>query len=58
MTDIAPDKAELARRFAEETDAIARRGAAPDCAERMAAINVAFDAECARLRAEEAKRAG
>ena len=49
MTDAYTTKAELARRFAEETDAIALGGAAPDCAEQLAAFHNWFDAECARL---------
>ena len=54
MTDMTPDKAQLARRFAEETDAIALRGAAPDCAEQLEAFHVWFDAECARRQEADA----
>ena len=48
MADASPDKAEFARRFAAECDAIALRGAAPDCAEQLEALHARFDAECAR----------
>ena len=54
MADTAPDKAELARRFAAETDAIALRGAVPDCAERLEAFHAWFDAECARMQEMDA----
>ncbi len=54
MADVTADTVELARRFAEETDAIALRGAAPDCAEQLAAFHDWFDAECARLREADA----
>ncbi len=42
-------KAEIARRFTEEIDAIASRRAAPDCAERLRVFHAWFDAECARI---------
>lgn len=52
----ADDEVERVRRFAAECDAIALRGAAADCAERLAAINATFDVEHARREADEADR--
>ena len=39
VTDMTSDTIELAWRFAEETDAIALPGAAPDCTERIETLN-------------------
>jgi hypothetical protein len=55
MADLKLDEVELVRRFAEETDAIATRGAAPDCAEQLAAFHAWFDAECLQLQEQDAE---